>query len=154
LQSSELFFFSFRFRHEILTVHSLSSVAWQVSFGEMVGCDNPDCKVEWFHFECVGLTLPPKGKWYSPPPLVWSLTEPVCSLSLFVGTVLIVRPFEKREFTNRNLLLLDFFLLLPSKKRKKEKYHFTCMLERVPQIDWANSTVFACHGWRYRESLH
>ena len=21
------------------------------------------CKVEWFHFECVGLTAPPKGKW-------------------------------------------------------------------------------------------
>lgn len=36
----------------------------RVSFGEMVGCDNPDCRVEWFHFECVGLTSPPKGKWY------------------------------------------------------------------------------------------
>jgi len=38
----------------------------RVSFGEMVGCDNADCKVEWFHFECVGLTNPPKGKWYCP----------------------------------------------------------------------------------------
>jgi len=38
----------------------------RVSFGEMVGCDNIDCKVEWFHFECVGLTHPPKGKWYCP----------------------------------------------------------------------------------------
>jgi inhibitor of growth protein 4 len=38
----------------------------RVSFVEMVGCDNPDCKVEWFHFECVGLTSPPKGKWYCP----------------------------------------------------------------------------------------
>jgi len=38
----------------------------RVSFGEMVGCDNSDCKVEWFHFECVGLTNPPKGKWYCP----------------------------------------------------------------------------------------
>jgi len=38
----------------------------RVSFGEMVGCDNQDCKVEWFHFECVGLTNPPKGKWYCP----------------------------------------------------------------------------------------
>jgi len=38
----------------------------RVSFGEMVGCDNADCKVEWFHFECVGLTHPPKGKWYCP----------------------------------------------------------------------------------------
>ncbi|PRP85308.1 hypothetical protein PROFUN_06910 [Planoprotostelium fungivorum] len=36
----------------------------RVSFGEMVGCDNPDCKIEWFHYECVGLTAAPKGKWY------------------------------------------------------------------------------------------
>jgi chromatin modification-related protein YNG2 len=35
-----------------------------VSFGEMVGCDNDDCKYEWFHYECVGLKEPPKGKWY------------------------------------------------------------------------------------------
>lgn len=24
--------------------------------GRMVGCDNPKCLVEWFHFECVNLT--------------------------------------------------------------------------------------------------
>jgi len=35
----------------------------RVSFGEMVGCDNPECTTEWFHFECVGLQAPPKGKW-------------------------------------------------------------------------------------------
>ncbi|CEP23593.1 YNG2 [Cyberlindnera jadinii] len=38
----------------------------RVSFGEMVGCDNDDCKYEWFHYECVGLKEPPKGKWYCP----------------------------------------------------------------------------------------
>ncbi|KAJ6830573.1 PHD finger protein ING1 isoform X1 [Iris pallida] len=38
----------------------------QVSFGEMVACDNPDCKIEWFHFVCVGLKEHPKGKWYCP----------------------------------------------------------------------------------------
>ncbi|XP_030534040.1 PHD finger protein ING1 isoform X1 [Rhodamnia argentea] len=36
----------------------------QVSFGEMVACDNPDCKIEWFHYGCVGLKDVPKGKWY------------------------------------------------------------------------------------------
>ena len=70
----------------------------QVSFGEMIGCDNNDvsmlhvwsnylkyfnitltqlpnifqyfslwslqCPIEWFHFQCVGLTSKPKGKWY------------------------------------------------------------------------------------------
>ncbi|XP_006820600.1 inhibitor of growth protein 3-like [Saccoglossus kowalevskii] len=38
----------------------------QVSYGEMVGCDNDDCPIEWFHYGCVGLTEAPKGKWYCP----------------------------------------------------------------------------------------
>ena len=40
----------------------------QVSFGNMVGCDNPDCKIEWFHYGCVGLKEPPdpKSSWYCP----------------------------------------------------------------------------------------
>lgn len=38
----------------------------QVSFGEMIGCDNEECPIEWFHFQCVGLTTKPKGKWYCP----------------------------------------------------------------------------------------
>ncbi|KAH9405126.1 PHD finger protein ing1 [Tyrophagus putrescentiae] len=33
----------------------------QVSYGEMICCDNNDCKIEWFHFSCVGLTSIPKG---------------------------------------------------------------------------------------------
>jgi len=36
----------------------------QVSFGAMIGCDNDECEVEWFHYGCVGLDSPPKGKWY------------------------------------------------------------------------------------------
>ncbi|XP_015371033.1 PREDICTED: inhibitor of growth protein 4-like [Diuraphis noxia] len=38
----------------------------QVSFGEMIGCDDPDCVIEWFHFACVNLTTKPKGKWICP----------------------------------------------------------------------------------------
>ncbi|XP_040274646.1 inhibitor of growth protein 2 [Bufo bufo] len=38
----------------------------QVSYGEMIGCDNEECAIEWFHFSCVGLTYKPKGKWYCP----------------------------------------------------------------------------------------
>ncbi|XP_065222823.1 inhibitor of growth protein 5-like isoform X2 [Planococcus citri] len=38
----------------------------QVSYGEMIGCDNSDCPIEWFHFACVKLTTKPKGKWYCP----------------------------------------------------------------------------------------
>uniref|UniRef100_A0A8D9DWE8 Inhibitor of growth protein n=1 Tax=Cacopsylla melanoneura TaxID=428564 RepID=A0A8D9DWE8_9HEMI len=38
----------------------------QVSFGQMVMCDNDSCTIEWFHFSCVGITNTPKGKWYCP----------------------------------------------------------------------------------------
>uniref|UniRef100_UPI00358F0A2D inhibitor of growth protein 1-like n=1 Tax=Myxine glutinosa TaxID=7769 RepID=UPI00358F0A2D len=38
----------------------------QVSYGEMIGCDNPDCPIEWFHFACVGLRHKPKGRWFCP----------------------------------------------------------------------------------------
>ncbi|XBW35611.1 hypothetical protein QEN19_001185 [Hanseniaspora menglaensis] len=37
-----------------------------VSFGEMVACDNNDCKYQWFHYGCIGLNEPPKGVWYCP----------------------------------------------------------------------------------------
>ena len=30
----------------------------------MVACDNLECSVEWFHFDCVGLTRAPRGHWY------------------------------------------------------------------------------------------
>lgn len=38
----------------------------QVSYGDMVACDNEDCPFEWFHYACVGITQPPKGKWFCP----------------------------------------------------------------------------------------
>lgn len=38
----------------------------QVSYGEMVGCDNANCRYEWFHYDCVGLTEPPVGAWFCP----------------------------------------------------------------------------------------
>ena len=34
--------------------------------GNMVACENSECKFEWFHFECVGITEEPKGVWYCP----------------------------------------------------------------------------------------
>ena len=38
----------------------------EVSYGEMIGCDNNNCPIEWFHFICVNLTAKPKGKWFCP----------------------------------------------------------------------------------------
>lgn len=38
----------------------------RISYGDMIGCDNESCDIEWFHFDCVNLTHKPKGKWYCP----------------------------------------------------------------------------------------
>jgi len=36
--------------------------------GDMIGCDNPNCRYKWFHFGCVGITAAPaEGEiWYCP----------------------------------------------------------------------------------------
>ena len=53
-------------------------LTFQVSYGQMIGCDNSKCTIEWFHFRyfdafliisqcifsCVGLQHKPKGKWF------------------------------------------------------------------------------------------
>lgn len=31
---------------------------------DMIACDNSECKYEWFHWQCVGITTPPEGEWY------------------------------------------------------------------------------------------
>ena len=36
-------------------------------YGEMIACDKKGCKIEWFHFGCVGLKRKPKGVWICPP---------------------------------------------------------------------------------------
>jgi hypothetical protein len=41
-------------------------ICHQVSYGEMIACDNPDCPIEWFHIGCMGLNSIPKGKWFCP----------------------------------------------------------------------------------------
>ena len=35
------------------------------SYGKMIACENPDCRMKWFHFACVNLTpsTKPTGKW-------------------------------------------------------------------------------------------
>ncbi|VEL10502.1 unnamed protein product [Protopolystoma xenopodis] len=44
----------------------LYCICRKVSFGDMIACDNPRCKVEWFHFSCVDVRAQPKGKWFCP----------------------------------------------------------------------------------------
>lgn len=35
----------------------------QISYGEMILCENDICEIEWFHFSCVSLQSKPKGRW-------------------------------------------------------------------------------------------
>nr|VZI43690.1 unnamed protein product [Spirometra erinaceieuropaei] len=37
-----------------------------VSYGDMIACDAPNCPFEWFHYNCVGLVVAPKGEWFCP----------------------------------------------------------------------------------------
>ena len=34
--------------------------------GAMIACDNKDCPIEWFHFDCIGIKNAPEGNWYCP----------------------------------------------------------------------------------------
>ena len=40
-----------------------------------IGCDNPDCHIQWYHAECLGITKVPPGEWLCP------LCKPVPSSS-------------------------------------------------------------------------
>ncbi|WAR17912.1 ING3-like protein [Mya arenaria] len=42
----------------------LYCVCNQVEFGKMIGCDNDDCEIEWFHYGCVNIESAPAGKWF------------------------------------------------------------------------------------------
>lgn len=32
----------------------------------MIACDRQNCRMEWFHFDCVGIAVTPEGNWYCP----------------------------------------------------------------------------------------
>lgn len=41
-------------------------VCKEISYGDMICCDNDLCPIQWFHFKCVSLLTNPKGKWFCP----------------------------------------------------------------------------------------
>lgn len=56
-----------KFKVEFHNYHLIEfSFLGQVSYGEMILCENDACKIEWFHFSCVSLSTKPKGRWYCP----------------------------------------------------------------------------------------
>ena len=37
-----------------------------LTFESMTACDGKDCQVEWYNYECVGITRADKGSWICP----------------------------------------------------------------------------------------
>lgn len=48
------------------TDEPLYCLCHQLSYGEMICCDNSNCSIQWFHFSCVRIDHSPKGKWFCP----------------------------------------------------------------------------------------
>ena len=38
----------------------------EIEGGKLIGCDNPKCKIQWFHMTCLQLDIAPKGNWFCP----------------------------------------------------------------------------------------
>lgn len=38
----------------------------QPADSDLIGCDNPNCPIEWFHTSCLKIKAIPNGKWYCP----------------------------------------------------------------------------------------
>ncbi|XP_074683678.1 inhibitor of growth protein 3 isoform X2 [Strix aluco] len=68
----------------------------QVSYGEMVGCDNQDCPIEWFHYGCVGLTEAPKGKWRRVAPALMG-TKVLFSMWLKIKMLTLSRDIHRQD---------------------------------------------------------
>jgi len=49
----------------VLSNEPLYCVCQNISYGEMIACDNDACRLEWFHYGCVGLDVnyKPSGSW-------------------------------------------------------------------------------------------
>ena len=46
------------------TDQTLWCLCQEPSSGDMIGCDGPECQIEWFHFTCVQLEIAPEGDWF------------------------------------------------------------------------------------------
>ena len=38
----------------------------KVESGEMIGCDDTKCPIQWFHTSCLRITKIPRGRWFCP----------------------------------------------------------------------------------------
>ena len=97
------------------------------SYGKMIACENPDCRMKWFHFACVNLTpsTKPTGKWSNFVHIRISSFAGLHLLFMLLGIVLSVQRAEagevrKQDLANRKLTkiwLSKPFANLPRKRR-------------------------------------
>ncbi|KFD57163.1 hypothetical protein M513_02048 [Trichuris suis] len=79
----------------------------QVSYGQMICCDNEKCEMEWFHFKCVHLATKPKGKWQkgaSRKITYWSKRSFLCGWTLRGKSCV----FVPKEDVGREVCLVCF----------------------------------------------
>ncbi|CAJ0945518.1 unnamed protein product, partial [Mesorhabditis belari] len=50
--------------HDDEDSHTVWCICKKPSDGEMIYCENEKCRIQWFHFECVGLKQAPIGHWF------------------------------------------------------------------------------------------
>ena len=63
-QSARVLIKSFSPDYSLSPKENLYCICQERDEGDMVQCDGHSCTIQWFHFECVGITEAPKGKWY------------------------------------------------------------------------------------------
>ena len=51
---------------KLLNPHKVWCYCGQPSYGNMITCEHNECNITWFHFDCLRIRCPPKGKWYCP----------------------------------------------------------------------------------------
>ena len=57
-----------RIHHGVIDDHDDGTWCYcqEAKGGDMIGCENRNCNIKWFHWSCMQITEAPKGKWICP----------------------------------------------------------------------------------------
>ena len=51
-------------KKDIVSKDNLYCICQTPEDGNMIGCDNVNCKYQWFHLDCINMKQVPKSVWY------------------------------------------------------------------------------------------
>ena len=57
---------------------------------QLIGCDKPDCEIQWFHMSCVGLRTEPEGEWFCPSCAPWNWYPKLFSSCIYLLWYLLI----------------------------------------------------------------